>query len=187
MFDSLNKAILRKEYKLDEVQELRESFKKLTWISISVRKVQETEGDEAKARSKRIIAYSGKDNLIHHVSSLKTPKEVFNALTKLFEGKNINNKMTLRKYLKNKKIQKSETIQSYFTWVVQIKEQLEVVEENVEGEIVMTTLNDLPKIMGFIHSRDLFKKEDDLFQQAPIRMHTRRISTHNKRREGGRK
>ena len=53
--------------------------------------------------------------------------------------------MTLRNQLKNVKIQNSETIQSYFTRVAQIKEQLEAVEENVEeGEIVMTTLNRLP-------------------------------------------
>ena len=32
------------------------------------------EGDEARARAKRIIADSIKDHLIPHVSSLKTPK-----------------------------------------------------------------------------------------------------------------
>ena len=60
------------------------------------------EGDEAKAlhkknlvKAKRIIADSNKDRLIPHVSSLKTPKEMFDSLTKLFEGKNINRKMTL--------------------------------------------------------------------------------------------
>ena len=60
-------------------------------------------GDEAKAlhkkklvMAKRIITDSIKDNLIPQVSSLKTPKAMFNALTKLFEGKNINRKMTLR-------------------------------------------------------------------------------------------
>ena len=60
-------------------------------------------GDEAKAihkknlvKAKRIIADSIRDRLIPHVSSLKTPKEMFDALTKLFEGKNINQKMTLR-------------------------------------------------------------------------------------------
>ena len=59
------------------------------------------EGDEAKAlhkkklvMAKRIIVDSIKDHLIPHVSSLKTPKAMFNALTKLFEGKNINQKMT---------------------------------------------------------------------------------------------
>ena len=54
-------------------------------------------GDEAKALNKkklamaeRIIVDSIKDHLIPQVSSLKTPKEKFDSLTKLFEGKNIN-------------------------------------------------------------------------------------------------
>ena len=100
--------------------------------------VPELEGDEAKAahkrsmaKPKRTIADSIKDHLIPHVPSLKTHKEVFDALRKLFEGKNINRKMTLRNQLKNVKIQNYETIQSYFTRVSQINEQLEVVEENV--------------------------------------------------------
>ena len=69
------------------------------------------EGDEAKALhknksviAKRIIVDSIKDHLIPQVSSLKTPKAMFNALTKLFEGKNINQKMTLRNQLRNVKI-----------------------------------------------------------------------------------
>ena len=55
------------------------------------------EGDEAKAlhkkklvMEKRIIADSIKDHLIPQVSSLKTPTTMFDALTKLFEGNNIN-------------------------------------------------------------------------------------------------
>ena len=67
---------------------------------------------------------------------------MFDALTKLFEGKNINQKMTMRNQLKNVKIQNAETIQSYFTRVCQIKEQLEAVEN---AKIVMTTLNGLPR------------------------------------------
>ena len=65
--------------------------------------VAELEGDEDKSqhkknlvKAKRIIADSIKDHLIPHVSSLKTPKEMFDALTNLYEGKNINRKMTLR-------------------------------------------------------------------------------------------
>ena len=75
------------------------------------------EGDGAKAlhkkklfMEKRIIFDSIKDHLIPQVSSLKTPKAMFDALTKLFEGKNINRKMTLRNQLKNVKIQNVETI-----------------------------------------------------------------------------
>ena len=54
--------------------------------------------------AKRIIVDSIIDHLIPQVSSLKTPKSMFDALTKLFEGKNINRKMTLRNQLKNVKI-----------------------------------------------------------------------------------
>ena len=47
--------------------------------------------------------------------------------------------------MKNVKIQNVDTIQSYFTRVSQIKEQLEVVDEEVKNvEIVITTLNGLP-------------------------------------------
>ena len=67
------------------------------------------------------------------MSSLKTPKGMFDTLTKLFEEKNINQKMTLRNQLKNMKIQNVETIHSYFTRVSQIKEQMEVVDEEVEN------------------------------------------------------
>jgi hypothetical protein len=109
--------------------------------------------DEAKAKykknlvkAKRIIADSIKDHLIPHVSSFKIPKHMLDALSRLYEGKNINRKMTLRTQLKNVKMQNSETIQSYFTRVSQIKEQLEAIGDTIEeAKLVMTTLNGLPK------------------------------------------
>ena len=79
--------------------------------------VKETDLEEAKSKhkkdmiiSKRIIADSIKDNLIPQVSSRETPKEMFHALSSLFEGRNINRKMTLRNHLKSVKTQKSETM-----------------------------------------------------------------------------
>ena len=42
------------------------------------------------------------------------------------------------------KIQNAETMQSYFTRVSQIKEQLEAVDEEVDADVVITTLNGLP-------------------------------------------
>ena len=70
------------------------------------------EGYEAKSlhkkklvMAKRIFVDSIKDHVIPQVSSLKTPKAMFGALTKFFEGKNINRNMTLRNKLKNVKIQ----------------------------------------------------------------------------------
>ena len=48
-------------------------------------------------KAKKIIADSVMDQLVPHVYSLKTPKEMFDSLTKPFEGKNINQFMTLGK------------------------------------------------------------------------------------------
>ena len=63
------------------------------YISVEVLVV---EGGEVKAlqkenliMDKRNISDSIKDHLIPHVSSLNTHKEMFESLTKLFEGKNI--------------------------------------------------------------------------------------------------
>ena len=121
-----------------------------TYIS---REVPIPEGDEAKAlhkknlvKAKNIIVDSIRDHFIPQVSFLKTLKEMFDSLTKLFKGKNINQKMTFSKQLKNLKIQNAESIQSYLTRVSQIKEQLEVIEEEVENaEVVIITLNGLPR------------------------------------------
>jgi hypothetical protein len=61
-------------------------------------------------RAKRIIADSIKDHLIPQVASKNTPKEMFDALTRMYEGKNINRKMNLRTQFKSTRMQKGETI-----------------------------------------------------------------------------
>ena len=94
-----------------------------------IKVVKEPKGEEAKAKHKkdmikvkRRITNSMKDKLISQVSSKNTPKEIFDALTNMFEGKNINRRMTLRNQLKGVKIQNTKTIQSYFSRVSKIKE-----------------------------------------------------------------
>jgi hypothetical protein len=47
-------------------------------------------------RAKRIIADSIKDHLIPQVSSNNIPKQMFDALNRMYEGRNINRKMNLR-------------------------------------------------------------------------------------------
>ena len=79
---------------------------------------------------------------------------MFEALTRLYEGKNINKKMTLRTQLKNVKMQKSETIHSYFTRVSQINGHIEATGDKVEAtELVMTTPNGLPSSKGCAQER----------------------------------
>ena len=84
--------------------------------------VAETEDEEAKVkykknlvRAKRILADCVKDHLIPHMSSMKAPKEMFHALSRLYEGRNINKKMTLRTQPRNAKMQNSESIHAFFT------------------------------------------------------------------------
>ena len=84
-------------------------------------------------KAKKIIVDSITDQLIPQVSSLKTTK-MFDSLTNLFEDKNLNQNMTLRKQLKNVNIQNAETIQSSFMRASQIKEQLVAVEEEAHNK-----------------------------------------------------
>jgi hypothetical protein len=84
--------------------------------------VEKAKHQKDSIRAQRIIADSIKDHLIPYVSSKKTPKEMFDFLIKLYEGKNINRKMNLRSQLKNTKMQKGEMIQEYFSLISEIKE-----------------------------------------------------------------
>jgi hypothetical protein len=95
-------------------------------------------------RAKIIIAKSIKDHFIPQVASKNTPKEMFDALTRLYEERNINQKKNLRSQLKNTKTQKGETIHDYFSRIYQVKEQLEAIGDTLdEYELIMTTLKGL--------------------------------------------
>jgi hypothetical protein len=81
----------------------------------------EPEEEDAKAKykkneikAKRILIDSIKDHLIPNVSELKTPKEMFDSLSRLYERKNTSRKLTLRHQLKNVMMNKSETVSNYF-------------------------------------------------------------------------
>ena len=69
-------------------------------------------------KAKKIMVDLVTNQLVPQVSCLKTPM-MFDSLTKIVEGKNINQNMTLRNQFKEVKIQNTETIQSYFTRVSQ--------------------------------------------------------------------
>jgi hypothetical protein len=69
---------------------------------------------------------------------------MFDALTIMYEGKNINQKMNLRTQFKNTKMQKGEIVQDYFSRVSQFKEQLDAIGDNLdEYELMMKTLDGL--------------------------------------------
>ena len=92
---------------------------------------------------------------------------MFDSLIKIFEDKNLNQNMALRKQLKNVKIQNAE--------------HLEVVEEEVENEKVV-----IARIIEFIHSRNevitlnriweeeekscLIRREEEIWEQLKIKL-----------------
>ena len=57
---------------------------------------------------------------------------MFETMTILYEGNNINRNMDLRTQINTVNMQMLESIQSYFTRVSHIKEQLEAIGDNVE-------------------------------------------------------
>jgi hypothetical protein len=71
---------------------------------------------------------------------------MFDSLSRMYEGRNINRKMNLRTQLKNAKMKKGETIQYYFSRVSHFKKQLEAIRDKVdEDEIMMISLNGLTR------------------------------------------
>ena len=84
---------------------------------------------------------------------------MFDALTKLYEEKNINRKMTLTNQLKNVKNQDPETIQSYFSRVSQIKEQLEAIWRECWRRDSNDHIKWSSEIMGLFHPWNMRQKE----------------------------
>ena len=80
--------------------------------------VVEHEEDEAKEKHKkdliramRIILDSIKDHLIPQVSYKETHKNMYDSLSRMYEGRNINRNMNLRTQLKSTKMSQGESIQ----------------------------------------------------------------------------
>ena len=106
----------------------------------------------------RIIVDFIKYHLIPQVSSKKTPKKMYDALSRMYEGRNINIKMNMRDQLKGTKMSKGESIQYYLTRVSQIKEKLSDIGNTLdEDELVMTALNGLTRTWD--HSSKLYVQE----------------------------
>ena len=80
--------------------------------------IVEPKEDEAKEKHEqdlikaiRIISDSIKDHLIPQVSSKKTPKQMYDALSRMYEGRNINREMNIRAQLNGTKMREGESIQ----------------------------------------------------------------------------
>ena len=71
---------------------------------------------------------------------------MYDALSRMYEGRNINKKLNLRAQLKSTKMSHGESIQDYFTRISHIKEKLEAIGDKLdEDELVMIALNGLTR------------------------------------------
>jgi hypothetical protein len=82
--------------------------------------VLEPEEEDQKAKhkknekkAKRIMSDSVKDHLIPHISELQTTRQMYEALNRLYESKDIIQNLTLRNQLRNMKMDKSKSVTFY--------------------------------------------------------------------------
>lgn len=102
--------------------------------------LHEYQKDEAKAR--RMIVDGVRDHIVPHLAEKDTTKKMWDAINKLFQGKNMYWKMILREKLKSTKQNRGENVVSYFTHIRTVKDELVAIGENVEvEELSRTTLN----------------------------------------------
>ena len=89
---------------------------------------------------------------------------MYDSLSRMYEGRNINRNMNLRAQLKGTKMSQGESIQDYFTRVSQFKDQLEAIGDSLdEYELVMTALNALTRPWDSFIQTMCAKKENMKF------------------------
>jgi hypothetical protein len=104
-----------------------------------------TKHKKNEKKAKRIVSDSVKDHLIPHISELQTVRQMYEALSRLYESKDISQNLTLRNKLCNMKMDNSESITSYLMRVSQIRDQLAAIGDVIsDKELVTTTLNGFP-------------------------------------------
>jgi hypothetical protein len=89
---------------------------------------QKTKHKKNEKKAKRIVLDSVKDHLIPHISELQAARQMYEALNRLYESKDINQNLTFRNQLRNMKMDNSEFVTSYLMRVSEIRDQLELLE-----------------------------------------------------------
>ena len=120
------------------------------------REVEEPTTNTARAaykrkqtKARRIIFDSIKDNLIPLIGPLRTAKECFDALANLYEKKAPTQKRILKKQLRTLKMEKNDTVATFFSKISQTRDQLIAIGVPVEDDdLVQTAIDGLPAAWG---------------------------------------
>ncbi|XP_057863426.1 uncharacterized protein LOC131071557 [Cryptomeria japonica] len=96
-------------------------------------------------QARRLIIDSVKDHIVSSISKMKSAREMFSTLEKMYEVNNTSRILALRNQLTHIRLEKGESITSYFMRMTDLKDQLSAVEKEVEdNDLTLTTLNGLP-------------------------------------------
>jgi hypothetical protein len=107
--------------------------------------IERTNFKKNQAKAKRIIFDLVKDNIMIVIASLKTTKECLDTLTNLYETKAPNQKRILKKQIRTLKMEKDDTMASFFTKISQVRDQLRMIYVEVDDDdLVQTAMDGLP-------------------------------------------
>ena len=94
----------------------------------------------------KILMDSVKNHLVSHLAKSKTTKEMFDSLKKLFECDSASRSIALRTQLHTIKMNRSESVASYFMRIANLRDQLGDIGETIPDiEIYTYILRGLPK------------------------------------------
>jgi hypothetical protein len=106
---------------------------------------------KGEAKAKSLILDGIKDHVVPHLSGKVEAKDMWKALSDLYQNKNENKVIALRKQLHGTKMAKGEGLIPYLTRITQIRDELAVVGEKTEDpELVRIALD------GFTKSWNVF-------------------------------
>ena len=119
-------------------------------------------------KARKILIDSVKSHLLFHISKAATAKEMFDILKKLFERDSTSKSIALRSQLHTLKMKKSESVDSYFARIAEIKNQLgnvgEVIpDKELSNYIVRGLSNSWETFVQTVTGRDTLPNYDRLW------------------------
>lgn len=135
---------------------------------------QLAEHNKKDAKARILILDAVRDHIILQLSGKKSTKEMWEALTKLYQSDNHNKKMVMRDKLRVTKMFRIDIVATYLTRITQVSDELATIRETIDDhELVRTTLNGFTKswdvsVARIVARENLPKWEcmwDDFFQE----------------------
>ena len=98
-----------------------------------------------QGKAGRVIYDSIIEELMPNITSLKTAKECYDTLVNLYEKKAPSQQRVLKKRLRTLKLNKDESVGSFFTKITQVRDQLLAIGVTVDDDdLVQTMVDGLP-------------------------------------------